>query len=55
MNAKMQECFKPHAMMHYLFGIGLGILITALIPGLNLAWLGFVIIVVAVIADAMRK
>ena len=55
MDAKMKECFKPHAMMHYLFGLGLGVLIVALIPALSLAWLGFVLMVIAVVADAMRK
>jgi len=55
MNAKMQECFKPHAMMHYLFGLGLGILLVALIPGLNVAWLGLVLMVVAIVVDSMRK
>ena len=55
MNAKMQECFKPHAVMHSLFGLGLGILIVALIPELSLAWLGFVLIVIALVADYMRK
>ncbi|EKD65076.1 MAG: hypothetical protein ACD_50C00197G0003 [uncultured bacterium] len=55
MDAKLKECFTPHAMLHSLFGLGLGILITALIPALSLAWLGFVIIVVALVADYMRK
>ena len=55
MDAKMKECFKPHAMMHYLFGLGLGILLVALIPGLNAAWLGLVLMAVAFIGDSMRK
>ncbi len=55
MNAKMKACFTPHTMMHSLFGLGLGILLTALVPGLSMIWLGLVLMVVAVAADMMRK
>lgn len=55
MNGKMKECFKPHAMMHYLFGLGLGILLVVLIPSLGAAWLGLVLMAIAVVADSMRK
>lgn len=55
MNEKMKECFAPHAMMHNLFGIGLGILLVALIPSLNIAWLGLALIAVALVVDSMRK
>ncbi len=41
--------------MHSLFGLGLGILLVALIPGLQLVWLGIVLMVVAVVLDMMRK
>jgi len=55
MSGKMKECFTSHAMMHYLFGLGLGILVVVLIPSLGAAWLGLVLMAIAVIADSMRK
>ena len=55
MTGKMKECFTPHAMMHNLFGVGLGILLVALIPSLNIAWLGIGLIAVALVVDSMRK
>ncbi len=55
MNGKWKECFTPHAIMHSLFGLGLGILLATLIPGLQLVWLAIAIMVVAVVADMMRK
>lgn len=41
--------------MHALFGLGLGILLTAVVPSLQAAWLGLVLMVVAVVLDMMRK
>lgn len=55
MNAKMQSCFKPHAMMHSLFGLGLGLLLAILFPALQVVWLALAIVVVAVVLDVMRK
>lgn len=55
MDKKMQECFKPHTMMHSLFGLGLGLLVASLIPGLAMWWLGLLLMVVAVALDYMRK
>lgn len=55
MDKKIKECFTPHAMMHSLFGLGLGITAVALIPQLNILWLGVIIMVVAAAADYMRK
>lgn len=55
MDKKIKECFTPHAMMHSLFGLGLGITAVALIPSLSILWLGIVIMVVAVVADYLRK
>ncbi|MBI3485549.1 hypothetical protein HY025_01240 [Candidatus Daviesbacteria bacterium] len=55
MNAKMKDCFTPHVMMHSLFGLGLGIVLVALVPALNMLWLGVVLIVVALALDMMRK
>jgi len=55
MNAKMKECFTPHAMYHNLFGLGLGLLLVSLIPSLANFWLGLVVVAVAVIMDYTRK
>lgn len=55
MNAKMKACFTPHVIMHSLIGLGLGILLATLIPSLQNAWVGVVIIAFAVALDMMRK
>lgn len=55
MNKKMQECFTPHAIMHSLIGLGIGLVLVSLFPSLAQLWLGLVLIVVAVIWDMMRK
>lgn len=55
MDAKMKSCFTPHVMMHSLFGLGLGILLVALIPSLNMVWLGVGLMIVALILDSTRK
>lgn len=55
MNAKMKSCFDPHVLMHSLFGLGLGLILAALIPGLASLWIGVAICVVAFVLDWMRK
>lgn len=55
MNAKMKSCFSGHVLMHSLFGLGLGVLLVTLIPGLGNAWLGVAAMAVAVVLDATRK
>lgn len=55
MNDKMKECFTPHALMHNLLGIGLGIVVVVLYPTLANIWLGVGLVVVAIVADMMRK
>lgn len=55
MNKKMKECFTPHALMHNLFGIGLGIVAVALYPTLANVWLGVGLVVVALVTDMTRK
>lgn len=51
----LKECFTPHVIMHVLSGVGAGIVLVNLIPGLNILWLGIALIVVTVAADLMRK
>ena len=55
MNEKMKECFKPHVMMHSLFGLGLGFFLASLFPFLASWILGIILMVVAVVWDSMRK
>lgn len=55
MNTKMKACFTPHALMHGLFGLGLGLLVAAVVPSLSSVWLGIVLMAVAVVLDMMRK
>ena len=55
MNEKMKECFKPHVLMHSLFGLGLGLLLAAVFADLRQAWLGLVVMAVALVLDFMRK
>ena len=55
MNEKMKSCFTPHIMMHSLFGLGLGVFIAAVVPGLRAVWLGVAVMAVALVLDATRK
>lgn len=55
MNAKMKSCFTPHVLMHSLMGLGLGIILTSLVPSLANLWLGVAAVVVAIVLDMMRK
>ncbi len=55
MNVKMKSCFTPNVLMHSLFGLGLGILLSSLFPVLATWWMGVVVIVIAFALDAMRK
>jgi len=55
MNKKlMQACVAPHAIMHSLFGLGLGILLAGLF-GITNIWLGIILMIVAIVWDSMRK
>jgi len=55
MSEKMKECFKPHVLMHSLFGLGLGIILANQVVALNRIWIGLALIIVAVGLDMMRK
>lgn len=51
----MKECFTPHAMMHNLMGLGIGILLVSVIPSLGVWWIGVIVVIVAMVLDYMRK
>ena len=57
MEKMMQECTKPHPLMHSVSGIGLGLVLVALVPSLvaNALMLGIVLIVVGVGAEFLMK
>lgn len=55
MNKKMKACFTPHVLMHSALGLGLGILVATLVPGLRMVWLGVFLMLGAFVADLMRK
>ena len=54
-NVKMNECFKKHPMLHSLAGLGVGLILVSLFPGLvaNALMLGVVAIVVAIGAELL--
>lgn len=49
-NVDMKECFKKHPMLHSLMGVGVGLLLVWLVPGLvaNAMMLGIILVVVAI-------
>lgn len=51
----MKECMKPHALMHMLTGVGLGMVVLALVPDLfmNALVIGLLIVVVGFVGDFM--
>lgn len=52
---RKKDCFTPHVMMHGLFGLGLGLLLSALVPSLSSVVAGLVVMAVAVVLDKVRK
>lgn len=44
----IKDCTKPHVLLHSLSGLGLGILLSALIPGI--AYNGFVLGLILIVA-----
>lgn len=50
----MQECMKSHPMMHTLTGLGLGLVLANLLPGLaeGLMW-GLLLVAVGVVGEFM--
>lgn len=56
-NKMLKQCMKPHPLLHSIAGIGLGLLLTALVPSLvvNAFTLGIVLIVVGVAGEFLLK
>lgn len=55
MRLNIKDCFTGHSLVHNLMGVGLGFLLVSLIPSLGNLWLGVALVVVAAVADMMRK
>ena len=57
MDKMMKKCLEPHALLHSLTGIGLGMVILGLVPSLvaNAMMYGIVLIVVGVVGEFMMK
>lgn len=55
MNKMMQECMKPHNLVHLVTGAGLGMVAMAVVPELAmLGWVaGVTVVVVGVVLDLM--
>ncbi len=57
MKFDLKACTQPHALLHSLTGIGLGLILVALMPSLtaNALMLGVVAVVVGVVGEMMVK
>lgn len=55
MDKMMKECFKPHALVHSLAGLGVGLLLVGWMPNLamNGVMYGLIVIVLAIVLDFM--
>lgn len=55
MDKMMKKCMEPHALLHTLTGIGLGMVILALMPSLmaNALMYGVGVVVVGVVGEFM--
>ncbi len=51
----MKSCFSAHIILHSLFGLGLGLLLATLVPGLQLVWLAIVLMVIGAFGHVMVK
>lgn len=53
LNAMLKECTKPHALLHSLAGVGLGLVLVGLIPDLsaNALMLGLLALVLGIVGE----
>lgn len=52
MKLDFKRCFTPHALLHNLFGIGLGLILVSFMPSLGTMMTGIVVVAVALVLDA---
>ncbi len=55
MKIDFKRCTSPHALSHSLAGLGIGLILVNYVPSLNNLMYGVIILVVAVVWDAMAK
>jgi hypothetical protein len=57
MNQKMKECMTPHALLHTLTGIGVGLILAGLSPGIYgmAVTLGVVLTGLGIVGEFFRK
>lgn len=55
MDKKLKECMKPHALAHSVSGLGVGLILVALVPSLvgNALMLGIIVLVAGIVFDFM--
>ncbi len=55
MDKMMKECFTPHALVHSLAGLGVGLVLVGLMPNLAMSGVmyGIIVVVVAIVLDFM--
>jgi len=55
MKLDLKRCFTSHALLHNLLGLGVGLILVALVPSLvsNALMVGILAVVVAVVLDAV--
>jgi hypothetical protein len=51
----MKHCMNRHIFMHSLFGLGIGLILVDIWPGLAKWWLGLIVLVVSMIWHPMPK
>lgn len=49
----MKECMKPHALLHSLGGLGLGLAVAALWPDIATVTVGVIVFAVAMVGEFM--
>lgn len=57
LNEMIKECTKPHPLLHTLSGVGLGLFLVGVLPGLyySATVLGLILIIVGVGGEFMMK
>jgi len=50
-----KHCFTPHIIYHSIAGLGVGLILTALVPWFSNVLVGVVLIIAAIVLDATRK
>lgn len=57
MDQKMKECLKPHALLHMVTGVGVGLVLAGLSPSVygSAVTLGIILVGVGIVGEFVRK